>query len=1083
MTRINTNVASLRGLRNLERANDLLGTSLARLSTGLKINSGKDNPSGLIASETLRSQISAIEQSIKNSSRANNVIATTDSALGEISGLLNQIRGLVQEGLNRGALSQSEIEANQLQIDTALSAINRIAANTSFAGERLIDGSKAFTTQLTGANAAKLSDYQIDSALFGGNGTIEVHAEVVSEARKGELRYSGGPLTSATTLEVAGAKGNQLLFMSASSSMQNIRDAINSVTDVTGVNASIISGGAGTLTVSNATAGSLFAASSTPTATLTTAGTIEISRDARAAFTQFAATGGDDALITFTDKRATATQGEFSTSISVVLANNGGGNGVVVESVETDAAGNTTITIDLDGASAAFADIATAIANHAGANALVSVSESGADAGSALYGPTGGVGEELTGGQDTTNNDVVFTDARPVDERGDYNVAVEFVDPGQANQTLGITVETDVFGNKIVKFSLATDANGNITSTAGDIADILENGVGADYDAARALLTAAASGDGSGVVEATATPKSLSNVANAHLTFTDGRYTSADSSFTDPLQVEMVNSGANQSLSLSFTANGDGGKLTINLATDADGNVTSTAKDIADLIASTTTDDINTLFKVEASADGLGVVQASAAQDLESPSGSANADLTFTDARATDSQGEFDTSISVQMLNAGANQALGVSVTQDSSGNKIVTINLATDAQGNVTSTAADIADYIANSSDAGAVEARGLVNVQASGDGSGVVKARALESLTGGSDGADNDVTFTDVRTGDKSQRIAVAFANGGASQLLNVTVGVDGDGNHLITVNLATDADGNVTSTAADVAEFINTDSSAGAVAARALVSAEAAGDGSGVVDERSAALISESSGEDVLVLNSETYGSRSFVQVNVLSGTFETTLSDGVTAANRNAGADIAVRINGQDALGNGLKASIKTATLDASLTFQADNNVVGETVAMTITGGGSLFQIGQDASIAGQIGIGIEAINTARLGGVSGKLFELGSGGGKSLRDVGPNVQGSALVSIIEESIERVSTLRGRLGAIQKNVIETNTTSLGVALENISEARSQILDTDFAVETANLTKAQILSQAGLSVLGIANQNPAQVLSLLG
>ena len=68
----------------MQRANSLLDTSLARLSTGLKINSGKDNPSGLIASETLRAQITAIDQSIKNSNRANNVIATADSALGEI---------------------------------------------------------------------------------------------------------------------------------------------------------------------------------------------------------------------------------------------------------------------------------------------------------------------------------------------------------------------------------------------------------------------------------------------------------------------------------------------------------------------------------------------------------------------------------------------------------------------------------------------------------------------------------------------------------------------------------------------------------------------------------------------------------------------------------------------------------------------------------------------------------------------------------------------------------------------------------------------------------------------------------------
>src|SRR5206468_6463456 len=120
----------------------------------------------------------------------------------------------------------------------------------------------------------------------------------------------------------------------------------------------------------------------------------------------------------------------------------------------------------------------------------------------------------------------------------------------------------------------------------------------------------------------------------------------------------------------------------------------------------------------------------------------------------------------------------------------------------------------------------------------------------------------------------------------------------------------------------------------------------------------------------------------------------------------------------------RASVKTATLDASLSLLEGNNTVGETATITVTGGGSIFQIGQEASAAGQIGIDIEAINTARLGGISGKLYELGTGGGKSLVDVGGSVQGSDLVDILEEAINRVSTLRGRLGAIQKNVIETN-----------------------------------------------------------
>src|SRR5690606_9789894 len=145
-----------------------------------------------------------------------------------------------------------------------------------------------------------------------------------------------------------------------------------------------------------------------------------------------------------------------------------------------------------------------------------------------------------------------------------------------------------------------------------------------------------------------------------------------------------------------------------------------------------------------------------------------------------------------------------------------------------------------------------------------------------------------------------------------------------------------------------------------------------------------------------------------------------------------------------------------TLDATLNFQEASNTADTNAVVTITGGGSLFQIGQEVSAAGQVGIGIEAVNTARLGGVSGQLYELGSGGGKSLLDVGPSVQGSELVGIVEQALQRVSTLRGRLGALQKNVIETNISTLGVALENISDARSSIVDTDFAQETANLTK---------------------------
>ena len=103
MSRINTNVSSLVSQLSLGRSNADLQTSLLRLSTGLRINTGKDDPAGLIASENLRRDITSVEKAISNSERANQIIATADSALGQVSKLLNDIRGLVTEAANTGA--------------------------------------------------------------------------------------------------------------------------------------------------------------------------------------------------------------------------------------------------------------------------------------------------------------------------------------------------------------------------------------------------------------------------------------------------------------------------------------------------------------------------------------------------------------------------------------------------------------------------------------------------------------------------------------------------------------------------------------------------------------------------------------------------------------------------------------------------------------------------------------------------------------------------------------------------------------------------------------------------------------------
>ena len=91
--------------------------------------------------------------------------------------------------------------------------------------------------------------------------------------------------------------------------------------------------------------------------------------------------------------------------------------------------------------------------------------------------------------------------------------------------------------------------------------------------------------------------------------------------------------------------------------------------------------------------------------------------------------------------------------------------------------------------------------------------------------------------------------------------------------------------------------------------------------------------------------------------------------------------------------------------------------------------------------------------------------------------------STAAKIVDAAILQVSSLRGRLGALQKNTFETNLNSLSVALENINSAQSDVRDADFAKETAALTRSEILISAATSVLQTANVIPQSVLSLLG
>src|SRR4051812_605546 len=227
MTRINTNVSSLVAQNTLGRSNADLEQALGRLSTGLRINTGKDDPAGLIASENLRSDITSIKKAISNTDRANQVIATADSALGQVSGLLNDIRGLVTEAANTGGVSAEQIAANQSQIDSSLEALNRIAQTTTFQGRRLLDGSLDFVTT-AGTNFDNISDLKIDQANLGATGSVDVSVNVSTAATQAEVDVANIPAVSGT---LVAATANLTVTNTAAQSTGTVTlDTTNSAT-------------------------------------------------------------------------------------------------------------------------------------------------------------------------------------------------------------------------------------------------------------------------------------------------------------------------------------------------------------------------------------------------------------------------------------------------------------------------------------------------------------------------------------------------------------------------------------------------------------------------------------------------------------------------------------------------------------------------------------------------------------------------------------------------------------------------------------------------------------------------------------
>lgn len=205
---------------------------------------------------------------------------------------------------------------------------------------------------------------------------------------------------------------------------------------------------------------------------------------------------------------------------------------------------------------------------------------------------------------------------------------------------------------------------------------------------------------------------------------------------------------------------------------------------------------------------------------------------------------------------------------------------------------------------------------------------------------------------------------------------------------------------------------------------------------------------------------------------AGTYTLTVEDGT-----NSGKKLTLSVGSQSqviddvAVPTGLNSTeVNFTALGIKVTINSNIQDIASDNTFDVTAGSGTFQIGSENALNNRI-----TINSvdARVNALSANL---------STADITNIANAQNAIDYVTTAIENVLSKKGDLGAIN-NRLEYTVANLNNIIENVSSARSRVMDADFAVETANLTKSMILQQAGISVLAQANQSPQQVLALLG
>jgi flagellin len=1020
---INTNIASLNAQRNLNKSQSANQTSLQRLSSGLRINSAKDDAAGLAISTRFNSQIRGLNVAVRNAGDGISLAQTAEGALGSMNDNLQRVRELAVQSAN-ATNSDVDRDALQAEVSQLLSEVSRTADETDFNGRKLLDGSFSATFQI-GANAGQTLDISIAELTADKLGASD--SVGISSQGNDNAILNGDLLINDKQITPSKAADDSFSFAEAETSAIAKAAAINREYDETGVKAVVNE---------NTVAGSEMVAAAVSGQVLNLNGVaITLSTTTSASQTR---AGVTDAINAVSDQTGVTAVNSESDTGGVTLVAQDGRN----------------ITIDFSAGTLTAANTGLAAEDtHQGGFTLVA---------------DGDVSEvRISGGDGTGNGDIKNSGL----QAGTYTTSQAQLTSSTVTEVDGVDLSTSFggatgisllgsqetatttgiafFGTGSMGAEVITVAAGGQTATigtAGDVVILGSTGFGAD-------ALAAALNSMSGIEASAETKMHISGLAltsSGTLNFFDGGHSGGE-----VLQAVTVTSTSTLS----------------DLATAINGNTAGTL--VAEYLATT------------------GGLSAVVGGELIVTDTAGNTILTRTTAAGVlNVRGYTET---------GGFAGAAVDVADDTNGLGLVTVgyinetNVTDDSITNISVTS-NLSGSTAGTTTSGLVSsifATAGANVAAGIDGSGInaVTASVSASLVGLTDG---DLTINDVaiKAADPLKDTASAtLASNGTDKIQTSTkqasaIAVAAAINDISSetgvtaeVNATTLVGSNTSTSTANAEGYAVGDAGKIYINGVDVGIVSLADDGSGGVDQdasRQSAIDAINAKAGQTGVTAEDNGKS--ITLSAADGRNISLAIDNDEANNTGSGVGFGALI-GLDANVDGIgEADIGVATSSnvSGTRGTANEGATYETTYGTIT-----------LQSAKQIDIGVGNDGKDELDKLGLKAGTYGGGeDGQFLSeiDISTFEGATAALTAIDNAIGSIASQRADLGAIQ-NRMESTVSNLAITSENLSAANSRIQDADFAAETAELSRTQVLQQAGISILAQANQGPQQVLSLLG